>query len=47
MATAGHARYTYAQYVAVEQQSDIKHEFLDGAIYAMAGGTQRARRLPR
>jgi Uma2 family endonuclease len=40
MATAGHARYTYAQYVAVEEHSDIKHEFLDGAIYAMAGGTE-------
>jgi Uma2 family endonuclease len=40
MATAGHARYTYAQYVAVEEHSDIKHEFLDGAIYAMAGGSE-------
>ncbi|HEY1546928.1 MAG TPA: Uma2 family endonuclease [Kofleriaceae bacterium] len=40
MATAGHARYTYAQYVALEEHSDIKHEFLDGAIYAMAGGTE-------
>ena len=25
-------RYTYADYVAVEADSDIKHEFLDGEI---------------
>lgn len=33
-------RYTYAQYVALERRSDVKHEFLDGEIYAMAGGTE-------
>ena len=33
-------RYTYAQYVALEQRSDTKHEFLDGEIYAMAGGSE-------
>ncbi|HVW27506.1 MAG TPA: hypothetical protein VHC69_19210 [Polyangiaceae bacterium] len=32
----GHHRYTYADYVAVELDSAIKHEFLDGEIYAMA-----------
>jgi Uma2 family endonuclease len=32
-------RYTYADYVAVELDSPTKHEFLDGEIYAMAGGT--------
>jgi Uma2 family endonuclease len=31
--------YTYSDYVAVERDSPIKHEFLDGEIYAMAGGT--------
>jgi Uma2 family endonuclease len=35
-----HHRYTYAQYVALEKISDIKHEFLDGEIYAMAGGSE-------
>lgn len=35
----GH-RYTYADYVAVEKDSATKHEFLDGEIYAMAGGTE-------
>jgi hypothetical protein len=32
----GHHRYTYADYVALEQDSTTKHEFLDGEIYAMA-----------
>jgi len=35
-----HHRYTYAQYVALEKLSDIKHEFFDGEIYAMAGGSE-------
>ena len=33
-------RYTYADYVALEQTSSTKHEFYDGEIYAMAGGTE-------
>lgn len=33
-------RYTYADYVALEAISSTKHEFLDGEIYAMAGGTE-------
>ncbi|MBE7454399.1 MAG: Uma2 family endonuclease [Kofleriaceae bacterium] len=33
-------RYTYAEYVALEQESPTKHEFLDGEIYAMAGGSE-------
>lgn len=33
-------RYTYAQYVALEQESPTKHEFFDGEIYAMAGGSE-------
>lgn len=33
-------RYTYADYVALEQSSSTKHEFLDGEIYAMAGGSE-------
>ena len=31
--------YTYAQYVALEEESSIRHEYLDGEIYAMAGGS--------
>lgn len=33
-------RNTYADYVAVEQTSSSKHEFFDGQIYAMAGGSE-------
>ena len=33
-------RYTYAEYVALEQDSTTKHEFVDGEIYAMSGGTE-------
>ena len=32
-------RYKYADYVGLEQISQTKHEFLDGEIYAMAGGS--------
>ena len=35
-----HHRYTYADYVGLEMYSDTKHEFLDGEIYAMAGGSE-------
>lgn len=33
-------RYTYVDYVAVELDSPIKHEFLNGEIYAIAGGSE-------
>lgn len=32
-------RYTFRQYVDLEQLSPVKHEFLDGQVWAMAGGT--------
>jgi len=31
--------YSFADYVAFERTSNVKHEFLAGQIYAMAGGT--------
>jgi Uma2 family endonuclease len=31
--------YTYAEYLGLEASSNVKHEFLGGQIYAMAGGT--------
>jgi Uma2 family endonuclease len=31
--------YTYAEYVALEEHSPVRHEFIAGEIYAMAGGT--------
>lgn len=33
-------RYTYEDYVALEQDSPTKHEYLDGEIYAMPGGSE-------
>jgi Uma2 family endonuclease len=34
-------RYTFAEYLDLEGASNVKHEFLNGEIYAMAGGTPR------
>jgi len=31
--------FTFAAYVHLEEGSPIKHEFLDGVVYAMAGGS--------
>ncbi|MEO7033052.1 MAG: Uma2 family endonuclease [Polyangiaceae bacterium] len=31
--------YTYHEYLALEESSNVKHEFFNGEIYAMAGGT--------
>ncbi|HEX6101265.1 MAG TPA: Uma2 family endonuclease [Thermoanaerobaculia bacterium] len=38
-APAHRIRYTYDEYLALEATSNVRHEFLDGQIYAMAGGT--------
>jgi Uma2 family endonuclease len=32
-------RFSFRDYVRLEEYSNVKHEFLDGVIYAMAGGT--------
>ncbi len=37
--TARHLHYSYEQYLALEEESSIRHEYLDGEIYAMAGGS--------
>lgn len=34
-------RYTYAEYLAYEGDSGMKHEYEDGEISAMAGGSRR------
>jgi len=31
--------HTYAEYLALEEESTVRHEYLDGEIYAMAGGS--------
>jgi Uma2 family endonuclease len=33
--------YTYAEYLAYERDSGLKHEYYDGEILAMAGGSRR------
>jgi Uma2 family endonuclease len=40
MATVARPRYTYADYLAVEMMGPGKHEFFNGDIYAMSGGTE-------
>jgi len=37
--TARRLHYTYSEYLALEQESSVRHEYLEGEIYAMAGGT--------
>ena len=40
MVARGHAvHHTFRDYLAHEEASNTKHEYLDGQIYAMAGGT--------
>lgn len=42
MATNPVKRYwTLEEYLAYEQETGIKHEFIDGEIYAMSGGTDK------
>jgi Uma2 family endonuclease len=36
---AHNIHYTRGEYLALEASSNVKHEYLDGQIYAMAGGT--------
>jgi Uma2 family endonuclease len=37
--SARRLHYTYEQYLSLEEGSSVRHEYLDGEIYAMAGGT--------
>jgi Uma2 family endonuclease len=38
-------RMTYAEYLELERSSEIKHEYLRGEVFAMAGGTPEHARL--
>src|SRR5215471_1656578 len=37
--SSSHRHYTLEDYLSVEEMSAVRHEFLDGQIFAMAGGT--------
>ncbi len=39
MAQAVRQRFTVDEYLIVEEQGEIEHEFLDGQVWAMAGGS--------
>src|SRR5438128_1779113 len=45
MANAAQDAFSYQEYLAREQETGIKHEFLRGQIFAMAGGTPEHARL--
>lgn len=40
-AAAELVRYTYAEYLALERRTDQRHEYFDGEVFLMAGGTPR------
>jgi len=31
--------FSFQEYIIVEQDSNVRHEFLDGEVWAMAGGS--------
>ena len=39
MTEAARRHFSFHEYVKLEEYSNVRHEFLDGVIYAMAGGT--------
>ncbi len=39
MAEPAHHRFSFDEYLMLEEDSGIKHEFLDGQVCAMSGGT--------
>ncbi len=45
MHAVAHARYSIGEYLSLEEHSNVKHEFCDGQILAMAGGTPEHARL--
>jgi Uma2 family endonuclease len=39
MSQPARRRFSFQEYVRLEEYSNVGYEFLDGVIYAMAGGT--------
>jgi Uma2 family endonuclease len=42
---ARHHRFSYDEYLARERETGLRHEFLDGQVFAMTGGTPEHARL--
>jgi Uma2 family endonuclease len=45
MATLPHLDLTPEQYLELERKSEIKHEYYDGRMWAMSGGSLRHSRI--
>ncbi len=45
MAEPARKRLSYTEYLDLETRTDLRHEFLDGEAWAMAGGTPRHSRV--
>lgn len=45
MAVPAKKRLTYPEYLALEREHDVRHEFLGGVAWAMAGGSVRHARV--
>ncbi|UJR86512.1 Uma2 family endonuclease [Sandaracinus amylolyticus] len=45
MATAPLPKLSYAEYLALESKGDVRHEYLRGEVWAMAGGTPEHGRI--
>lgn len=45
MEQAAHHVFTYAQYLERERETGLRHEFLDGQVFAMTGGSPEHARL--
>ena len=45
MVGPAHHRFSYAEYLARERETGLRHEFLAGQVFAMAGGTPEHARL--
>ncbi|MDX1995323.1 MAG: Uma2 family endonuclease [bacterium] len=45
MAALPGLRWTAAEYLAFEREAEIRHEFIDGLVYAMAGAPERHNQL--
>ena len=45
MVAAPRLRFSFREYLQVDEASDVKHEYLDGLILGMAGGTPEHARI--